>query len=83
MRMDIVGVAIARAEHAHANERGGRPEKRSSFHADEFLPARLFCQPECRMRSSMGNLTRSEATSLHNCEGMFLAQPSTSHRVVL
>ena len=47
MRMDIVGVAIARAEHAHANERGGRPEKRSSFHADEFLPAHAFCQPKC------------------------------------
>jgi hypothetical protein len=44
MGMDIVGVAIARAEHAHAKERSGRPEKRSSFHAEQFLPARLFCQ---------------------------------------
>jgi hypothetical protein len=25
------------------------------------------------------NLTLSEAISLHNCEGMFMAQPSTSH----
>src|SRR5271156_3956165 len=48
MRMDAIGVAIALAEHTHTHERGGRPEKRSSVHAEEFLPARLFCQPEVR-----------------------------------
>jgi hypothetical protein len=63
MRMDIIGVDIARAEHTHANERGGRPEKRSSFHAEEFLPAHLLCQPECGMRSSMGRTDSRSFTS--------------------
>ncbi len=48
--MDMVGVAIARAEHTGSYKRGGRTEKRSAFHADEFLPACLFCQPSMEMR---------------------------------
>jgi len=51
--MDIVRVDIAQAEHTHANQRGGRPEKRSSFHAEDFLPAHLFCQLKHGIWSSM------------------------------
>jgi len=49
--MDIVRVDIAQAEHTHANQRGGRPEKRSSIHAEQFLPA--LCQLKHGIRSSM------------------------------
>src|SRR5580704_8293616 len=49
MRTDIVGMAIDRAKHTHAHERGGRPEKRSSVHAEDFHPAYQFCQPKYRM----------------------------------
>jgi hypothetical protein len=44
MRMMVIRGAIAPAKHTHAYERGGRPEKRSSVHAEESLPAHLFCQ---------------------------------------
>jgi hypothetical protein len=47
--MDMVGVAIARAEHAGSQERSGRTEKRSAFHAHEFPLAYLFCQPSTKI----------------------------------
>jgi hypothetical protein len=52
MRIDMVGVAIARAKHTHAHERAGRPEKPSPFHAEESLPAHLFVNrsTECAYR---------------------------------
>ena len=55
VRMDMVGVAIARAEHTDSHKRGGRTEKRSAFHAHEFPPACLFCQPNTEMRGAVSN----------------------------
>jgi hypothetical protein len=50
VRMDIVGVAIARAERNDSHRRGRRTEKRSAFHAHEFPPECLFCQRSIEMR---------------------------------
>jgi hypothetical protein len=37
---------MARANHTGSHKRSGRPEKRPSFHAQEFPPARLVLSME-------------------------------------
>src|ERR1700677_2423280 len=54
VRMDMIGMALARAEQTHSHERCGGTEKRSALHAHEFPPGSLFCQPSTEMRAGAG-----------------------------